>query len=204
MATVSAEPVLHLDPACNGMLMTPDEFDAVDPDDVEEGWRYELINGVLIVSAPPLRKERDPNEELGYMLRYYKEHHPQGSSLDATVPEEEVRTGSNRRRVDRAVWAGLGRLPGKHEVPTVIGEFVSRGKANRKRDYETKRAEYKKAGVKQYWIFDHFQRTMTVIIFGKRDEVRVLKENDVYRTSLLPGFELPLARLFALADRWPE
>jgi hypothetical protein len=27
---------------------------------------------------------------------------------------------------------------------------------------------------------------------------------DVYRTKLLPGFELPLARLFAKSDRYGE
>jgi len=30
----------------------------------------------------------------------------------------------------------------------------------------------------------------------------VVGEAEVYRTDLLPGFELPLARLFVLADLW--
>jgi hypothetical protein len=44
------------------MLLTPAEFDHAQ---FREGWRYELINGVLIVSPSPSRKERDPNEESG-------------------------------------------------------------------------------------------------------------------------------------------
>jgi hypothetical protein len=32
----------------------------------------------------------------------------------------------------------------------------------------------------------------------------VVREKDVYRTPLLPGFELPLAQLLALADDWDE
>jgi hypothetical protein len=31
---------------------------------------------------------------------------------------------------------------------------------------------------------------------------QVVQENEVYRTDLLPGFEVPLARLLALADEW--
>ena len=31
-----------------------------------EGWRYELINEVLVVSPIPSRSERDPNDEIGY------------------------------------------------------------------------------------------------------------------------------------------
>jgi hypothetical protein len=33
---------------------------------------------------------------------------------------------------------------------------------------------------------------------------KVLDAGQTYRTKLLPGFELPLARLFALADEWSE
>ena len=85
-------------PKDNGILMTPREYDRAL---FVEGWRYELINGVLVVSITPLRNERDPNEELGYLLRIYHDTHPQGRALDATLPEEEIATGDNRRRVDR-------------------------------------------------------------------------------------------------------
>jgi len=30
----------------------------------------------------------------------------------------------------------------------------------------------------------------------------VVAEQETYQTPLLPGFELPLARLLAVADRW--
>jgi len=31
---------------------------------------------------------------------------------------------------------------------------------------------------------------------------RVVAEREPYRSALLPGFELALSRLFAVADRW--
>ena len=186
----------------NGICMTPEEFDAVT--EYDELYNYELIHGVLIVNPPPLEQERDPNEELGHWLRKYKEDHPQGSSLDATLSEQHVRTAHSRRRADRVIWAGLGRQPNPtRDVPTIVVEFVSAGRRNWQRDYVKKRDEYLALGVAEYWLFDRFQRILTV--FRKSGDAwkqQIIREADVYRPELLPGFELPLARLLAVADRW--
>ena len=193
---------LRLGPRAAGALLTTEEFDRAR---FEEGWRYELINEVLVVSPIPLRNERDPNEELGRSLRNYQESHPQGSSLDATLAEETIETRKNRRRADRVIWAVLGRLPGPHEVPTIVIEFVSEGKVNQERDYVVKRAEYREIGVKEYWIINRFTKSMTVHIFGaQRDEELKIPSSKTYSTPLLPGYELPLRRLLALAERWSK
>jgi hypothetical protein len=149
---------LRLDFESAGMLLTPEEFDAVD--DYDDEYRYELIRGVLVVNPIPSEGEVDPNEELGRWLRNYQEQHPQGAALDATLPERYVRTATSRRRADRVIWAGMGRLPDSKRDAPQIG-----------------------AGAR---------RVITVA------------EKEVYRTNLLPGFELPLARLLAIADRWTK
>ncbi len=101
------------------------------------------------------------------------------------------------------IWTGLGRLPGPNETPTIIIELVSKGKINQERDYVVKRAEYREIGVKEYWVIDRFAKTMTVYRFtAERDEVLVITADKTYSTSLLPGYELPLGRLFELAERW--
>jgi Uma2 family endonuclease len=194
---------LVLRPGLAGALLTPREFDAADWDG--EGEVYELINGVLVVSPPPVEEERDPNEQLGYLLRLYREQHPKGAALERTLPEHLIRTRRNRRRADRAIWAGLGRKPRRKEVPTIAAEFVSKDRRDWLRDYKVKKREYKAVGVKEYWIIDRFRRIMTVIINepGRSAEV-IIREKDVYRTPLLPGFELPLAQLLAAADYWDE
>jgi Uma2 family endonuclease len=193
---------LRLGPRSAGILLTTAEFDRAR---FREGWRYELINGVLVVSPTPSRKERHPNQELGRWLVNYQEQHPKGSSLDLTLHEEEIQTKQNRRRADRAIWAGLGRDPGEHETPTIIVEFVSSGKVDQERDYVAKRAEYREISVQEYWVVDRFRRTMTIYLFsGEKDEERVISEKQTYETPLLPGFQLPLARLLALADRWAK
>ncbi|MEZ6062423.1 MAG: Uma2 family endonuclease [Planctomycetaceae bacterium] len=190
---------LQLGPLSNGMMVDPEEFDAAE---FEPGWRYELLNGVLIVSPSPLRQERDPNEELGRLLRNFQET-PQGAVLNLTLAEETISIGAQRRRVDRAIWCDLGRLPHDDEVPSIAVEFVSLGKPNRVRDYTIKRDEYHQAGVREYWIFDRFRKELTVFRFqGSAAQHTVFGEGAVYASPLLPGFELPLARLFELADRW--
>jgi Uma2 family endonuclease len=180
--------------------MTPEEFDAIE--EYDEEYRYELINGVLIVTPIPLPEETDPNCVLGQALRNYQDSHPQGKTLDSTLPQQYVRTSSGRRLADRLIWTGLGRRPKiRRDVPSIAVEFVSAGRRNRERDYVAKRQEYLQAGVQEYWIIDRFQRTMTVVRntpAGPQEQV--IRENDVYQSPLLPGFDVPLARLPAAAD----
>jgi len=199
-ATVDIETSVRLDLDSNGMLMTPEESDAVEV--YNDEWCYELINGVVIVNAIPLESEGDPNEELGYLLRRYQEGNP-ASMLNATLPERFIHLPNSRRRADRVIWAGLGRMPNsKFDVPTVAVESVSRTKPDRERDYEEKRKEYIEAGIQEYWIFDRFKPCLTVIRPKKPDQV--VPEAEHYQSPPLPGFDLPLARLLQQADAWAE
>ncbi len=191
---------VKLGPHSNGALMTPKEFDTAG--DWEDGWRYELVHGVLIVNPPPLDAQVGPNEYLGNLFYEYKTHHPQGFHLDLTLPERYVIwKGPNRRIADRVVWAGLGRKPRtRKDVPTIAIEFVSEGMRNILRDYQIKRREYLAAGVVEYWVIDRFRRIMTVFRRSKPVK-KVLRERDTYRTPLLPGFELRLADVLKVADQ---
>jgi Uma2 family endonuclease len=187
--------------------MTLDEFDAAD---YRPGFRYELIHGVLVVTPPPLVEERDGNEELGRLLRNYQEWHPQGKALDLTLPEHNVRTKVNNRRCDRAIWAGLGRIPRtkgparRNDVPTIIVEFPSAGRRNQLRDYVEKRDEYRDLGIREYWIIDRFSHELVVYRWhGRRWLPQTFDAKAVYTTPILPGFELSLTKLFGIADRHP-
>jgi Uma2 family endonuclease len=185
-----------LGPWANGLLMSPEEFEhATEWDPL---YRYELVNGVLVVSPPPDIGERSPNDYLGHLLWTYKESHLQGLMLNLTVPEQTIRTSAGWRRMDRAIWAGYGRrVDERRDVPTIAVEYVSDTSRDRRRDFVLKRAEYAAIGVKEYWIVDRFNRSLTVI---RGEDVAVLAENQVHTTDLLPGFELPVGRLMAAAD----
>jgi Uma2 family endonuclease len=187
-----------------GIRMSLDELRSYDPSEFDDAYRFELVRGVLVVSPRPVLSERDPNEELGTLLRLYERTHPQGASLNLTIFEQEIATlPDTMRYADRAIWAGLGRDPYEDvDIPTILVELVSAGKKNWKRDYETKRDEYLAIGVKEYWIFDRFQRQMTVFKPNRRP--KVVKENQSYETSLLPGFVLELKALLHRADKWSK
>ncbi len=195
---------LVLGPEHNGIHMRVDEFDAVE--EVNELYTYELIHRVLVVNPPPSEKERGPNEAIGHWLLDYQDDHPQGKSLDGTLSGQPIYASDSRRRADRVIWAGLGRQPDpRRDVPAIVIEFVSPGRRSWRRDYLEKRDEYLSLGVAEYWVIDRFDRILTVFTQkdGERQE-EVTGEGHVYHTDLLPGFELPLAILLAVADSWPE
>jgi Uma2 family endonuclease len=203
MSTTPTKPRrIVLGPKLAGTLMTPKEFDAVER--YSKNHRYELIRGVLVVTSLPLPQETGPNDMLGYLLLAYRFQHPRGSALDGTLPQQFVRTGRSRRVADRLVWTGLGRVPDpERDLSSIAIEFVSAARRDRERDYVAKRKEYMKIRIPEYWIIDRFRRTMTVYVNGPtKPQKRIIKENEMYQTPLLPGFELPLAALLAVADSW--
>jgi Uma2 family endonuclease len=201
MATV--QEVLQLSPEDAGRLMTPEDFDAADG---EEGWRYELIRGVLIVSPIPKKPSRGMAGKLMHFFESYADDRRLSEDQLTVMFEEEIRIpNGSRRRCDVAVWIALSRKAVADDAPTITVEFVSKRKADIKRDYVDKRADYWAAGVQEYWIIDRHQRRLTALRRkGRRWEDHVVAEGEVYRTPLLPGFRLNLSDLFARADAVAE
>lgn len=206
MATLLETTTRPLGPPDAGIPMTLDEFDEAE---YEKGYRYELIHGVLVVTPPPAEGERDANEDLGRWLRNYQDDHEHGECLDLTLPEHNIRTGDHNRRADRAIWVGLGRTPrtrgryDRRDMPAIVVEFASSRPADQRRDYDEKKIEYRDAGVKEYWIFDRFRRTLTVYYWrGKRWTKKTISAKEDYATPLLPGFELSVAKLLAVSDKY--
>jgi Uma2 family endonuclease len=206
LATAPPDPQtpLRLHAGSNGTLMSIEEFESLTEEDCDPRFRYELINGVVIVNPPPGDFEIDANDELGRLLRNYQET-PAGKVFDKTLFEREVRTRVGIRRVDRALWIGFGRpIRSKRDRATILVEFVSAGKRAMLRDYEEKRDEYLEMGAKEYWVIDRFRRTMTVYFQPRaKPAERIVTENETYSTPLLPGFELPLKRIIDLANLYP-
>ncbi len=197
-----------LGPRDAGRPMTLDEFE---DGDYELGHRYELIHGVLIVTPSPLEEERDANEELGYWLRYYQDTHPEGKALDLTLPEHNLRTLTQNRRCDRAIWAGLARRPrtrgpaARRDVPAIVVEFPSARPHDQRRDYQEKKDEYRDLGVREYWIIDRFRRSMTIWYWrGTKWVKRVVRERETYESPLLPGFKLAVGKLLQLMDKYAD
>jgi Uma2 family endonuclease len=82
-------------------------------------------------------------------------------------------------------------------------EVVSPGEENRERDIETKRTEYARAGIQEYWIVDPATDTISVLVLERGNYV----EQGVYRAGakapsiLLPGFEVDVSEVFLEGKR---
>ena len=83
-------------------------------------------------------------------------------------------------------------------APELAIEILSPGRDNERRDRETKLALYSREGVEEYWIVDWQQRTIDVY---RRDGdaldlVQALSGDAVLASPLLPGFSVPIARIW--------
>ncbi|MEM1061441.1 MAG: Uma2 family endonuclease [Planctomycetota bacterium] len=192
---------VYLDRSSSGMLMTPDEYDAVT--DWDRDYRFELIRGVIAVSPAPAIGSRYPSDWFAAVLRAYSRTETGKTVMPITVSEHDLEPPNGRRRADRVIWCGLGRMPDfKRDVPQIAIEFVSETTRDRHRDFVEKRREYLELGVREYWIVDRFGRSLTVCTTPAGETgVTVVRAAGVYRTDLLPGFELKFDELLGEIDK---
>jgi Uma2 family endonuclease len=184
-------------PATAGMKLTYDDF-LLFPDD---GKRHEIIDGEHYVTPSPNLRHQTIVGALHLLIATYLEAHPIGriflSPLDVIftdldVVEPDLLYVSHDR--DDA-------LTGTHVrgVPELVIEIASKG--TRKRDETTKRRLYERVGVSEYWIVD--PEIEVVRVYRREGEGTFARPaelsrdaGDVLTTTLLPGLELPLARIF--------
>ena len=211
MNAALADPPAHAAPAkpaaypfgphLNGTSLTAAEFDAVEWEDCDPGFRYELIRGLLIVSPIPNGPHEALIDEVGRLVNNYRRDHVEGGVCDGTLPGRYVATFTGRRIADRLIWCGLGRGVNEAEdTPTIAVEIVSERTRDRTRDYVEKRAEYRDAGIAEYWIVDRFERKVTVAEVDGAE--REIGEFEPLVSPRLPGFEALPHDLFREAERW--
>ena len=195
-AAPDAEP-LCLGPADVGRLITSDEFAAAD---YQPPWIYERVAGRLEIMSPEGKDHVRTSTPWLNALVPYGVAHP--DRIQAVVPSPWVRVDADTERIgDIGVYLGglLDALNLPDQISDLIIEFVSPSRADRRRDYVLKRADYLKVGVREYVIVDRFDRKVTVLTLeGDRYAERVIPADGVYQSPLLAGFALPLAGI------WPR
>ena len=87
-------------------------------------------------------------------------------------------------------------------IPDLVVEVLS---TDRRRDLALKRGWYAAAGIPEYWIIDPYNDILTVLEISGTEYVEraALGPDGTLTTPMLPGFELPLERLFNNPDRVP-
>ncbi len=79
----------------------------------------------------------------------------------------------------------------------LVVEIVSQGREERERDLVTKRTEYARAGIQEYWVVDPEQETVTVLsltgdVYSKGN---LFGRGEVVTSPLLPELALPVAEV---------
>jgi len=179
-----------------GVKLTYDDFLLFPEDD---GLRHELIDGEHYVTAAPNTKHQTISVTFTMLIASWLEEHPIGRMFHAPydvilsmhdVVEPDLIYVSNARGgiiKDRAFGA-----------PDLVIEIGS--PATRKRDETTKLALYEREGVQEYWIVDTDRDTISIY---RRDGDRFAPpfelsrdRGEVLTTSMFPGLELHLTRIF--------
>jgi Uma2 family endonuclease len=191
--------VTKVGPKDHGRRMSLAEFDHCE---VQEGYLYELGRGVIVVSDVPNPRHLAQVDALREQLSAYRQQNPGRIRRIAGGGECKLLIAGleSERHPDLAVYKTP---PPKKDlwsswVPELVVEVVSPG--SEERDYEEKREEYLRFGVKEYWIVDADKQEVLVLrrVAGKWKE-RVLRRPDVYQPRVLPGFDFACAAVFEAA-----
>jgi Uma2 family endonuclease len=187
---------LELGRADHGRSLSADEFAEAF---YIEPWKYERVDGKLVVMYPDSEAHDDQTEPWLERLVLYKVAHPE--VVQKVVPEAWVLiSGLTDRIGDIGVflWPIDGSTPPARpaRVPELMFEVVSKSRTDRRRDYVEKRAEYHAIGVREYVIIDQFEQKVTVLTFEPDGYAEhVLTRLDAYETPHLPGLRVPISEV---------
>lgn len=166
----------------------------------EDGPRYELIEGELLMPPAPLIGHQRLSSRLHIRIGYFVEREGLGELFAA--PTDVYLSPTNvvqpdllfvaKDHSDRIVRACV------HGAPDLVIEILSDG--TRQRDEVTKLRLYAKFGVAEYWVFDSFREAVRVFrlaggTYRKAVELSA-SAGDLLTTTHLPGLEIDLAELF--------
>jgi Uma2 family endonuclease len=165
----------------------------------EDGKRYELIDGDLLVSPSPVPRHQRVSSRLEMILVLALQRTGQGEVFHAPLdcvlsPHDVVQPDIIFIRTDRLSLVGEKNIEG---APDLAVEILSG--YSRRRDVLLKSALYSRAGVPSYWILDPAIDRMELFRLegGVYRRVAEVNSPEVARPAEFPGLEIPLAEVFA-------
>jgi Uma2 family endonuclease len=136
-------------PLYDGLKVTREEY----LDLREDGYKYDMIDGVLVMSPSAFFEHNDVLSEIISLLRVFLKQNEAGKAVvetDIYLPD-----GDDVLRPDITVILkeNFGIIKGHiHGVPDIVVEILS--ESTRMRDLGIKADRYLKNGIKEYWIVD--------------------------------------------------
>lgn len=166
---------------------------------VEEGFRYEMIDGVLYMAPAPTPEHERIVMTIGARLVVALED----TGLGQVFASPDIDVGPTTLRPDAAVVlaANLGVVAERRLVgpPDLVVEIASPSTAAYDRDpTEGKRGAYARMGVGEYWIVDPVARTVEVLALegDSYTALGVFHGEAPLLSRALPELRLSAARLF--------
>ena len=160
----------------------PDKYYTIeDYDDIPEGQYAELYEGRIIMFQSPSLQHQDIVLDIGMMLRDYVDMN--GGQCRTYVAPIDCRLDDKTVFIpDVAVVCDKNKTNnGKRIIgaPDFVVEVISESTKNK--DYGFKVIEYKKHGVREYWVVDYNRKTIAIYdfehdgfkLYGMKDQVPV-------------------------------
>ena len=180
-------------PLYDGRRTTPAQF----LDLPEDGYRYELIDGVLLLSPTPIDDHNRPHSEFLTELKLFLRKHPELGELffemsvflpDGNVLEPDISFVA-ADRLDIVT----GHL---HGAPDLVVEVLS--PSTRRRDLGVKAESYLGCGVREYWIVDPADRSLQVWNAEGEGDSRAWnkRRGDRLESVVLQGFAIEAKTVF--------
>jgi Uma2 family endonuclease len=168
----------------------------------DDGQRYEIIDGELIVTPAPIMGHQRVVGRLYRLLDDYARR-VQGGEV-AFVPFD-VRLGHFDAVEPDLVFltAARPRVPNDENsidyAPDLVVEVIS--PSSRRIDRVRKMALYARSGVSEYWIADPTERILVVNLLQGKEYVQVAPDSDgVIASPTLPGLRVDSSEVFSDLD----
>lgn len=164
----------------------------------EAGPQYQLINGDLFMAPAPNRFHQDISRTIQFEMMKYLEAQPVGIVYDA--PFDVILTDTNVFQPDLAFFSERRRRflteKGAEGAPDLVVEILSPKTAHL--DLGQKRVVYARTGVDELWVVDPEGEEVRVYHLRRDPDLpqAILRSGDVLKTSLLPGFEVSVKKIF--------
>ena len=177
--------------------MTIADFKPATIEDIEnlpEGQRAELIDGVIYMQAAPLRIHQRLSGQLQHRILNHIEQ--VGKPCDVYNAPFAVRLGDNYVEPDISVICDPSKLTEKgcQGAPDWIIEILS--PATAMNDYVRKLALYARSGVREYWIVNPAGHSVRTYLFSEPEpQSREYSFDDMIPVGISEGFTIRIADL---------
>ena len=166
----------------------------------DDGYHYQVIKGVLHVTAAPATRHQDVVRNLLVALHLFVKERRQGKVYNSPV---DVRLSEQTVVEPDIIFIARERLSIIKEsciegAPDLIVEILS--PSNWVVDRRDKFAVYEAAGVREYWIADPDARTVEIYSLrqGRYALLERYEPGQTVQSDLLTGFEIPVDNIFEL------